>query len=148
MVEGKFFSGQDDLREIYQIRREVFKEELGEKEEQDKNDAVSMHVLAYADGKPVATGRIRFDGWEFVIDKVAARKEFRGMKYGDFIVRLLIDRAMMAGTGEIKLVCQKKTIDFFRKIGFDISVENAESDSQWNEMILNPTKIHKCCQNK
>lgn len=148
MVEGKFFSGQDDLWEIYQIRREVFKEELGEKEDQDKNDAVSMHVLAYADGKPVATGRIRFDGWEFVIDKVAVRKEFRGMKYGDFIVRLLIDRAMMAGQGEIKLVCQKKTIDFFGKIGFDISVENAESDSQWNEMILNPTKIHKCCQNK
>lgn len=148
MVEGKFFSGQDDLQEIWQIRREVFVEELGEQEEQDGNDAISMHALAYAEGKPVATGRIRFDGWEFVIDKVAVRKEYRGMKYGDFIVRLLIDRAMMAGQGKIKLVCPKKTIDFFGKIGFDISVENAESDSQWKEMILNPTKIHKCCQNK
>ena len=104
MVEGKFFSGQDDLREIYQIRREVFTEELGELEEQDANDAISMHALAYTEGKPVATGRIRFDGWEFVIDKVAVRKEFRGMKYGDFIVRLLIDRAMMAGTGGKKLL--------------------------------------------
>mgnify|MGYP002519478888 CR=1 FL=1 len=148
MVEGKFFSGKDDLKEIFQIRKEVFVEELGEETDRDEKDKISMHALAYADGMPVATGRIRFDGWEFVIDKVAVKKAYRGMQYGDFIVRLLIDRAMMAGQGEIKLICSKKNIDFFRKIGFDISVEITESDGQWNEMILDPTKIHKCCQNK
>lgn len=144
MVQGKFFSGRDDLTEILQIRQEVF----GETGEEDEKDAVSMHVLAYADGKPVATGRIQFDGWEFVIDKVAVREAYRGMKYGDFIVRLLIDRALMTSQSKIKLVCSKKTIDFFGKIGFDISVENIESGGEWSEMILDPTKIHKCCQDK
>lgn len=141
MIQGKFFSGNDDLTEIRNIRRVVFQEELGIKKEieEDGLDNLCMHVLAYDNRVPVATGRIYYDGWEFVISKVAVLKEHRRKMYGDFIVRMLIDKAMMAGALEIKLKSPKDCVEFFKRIGFE------NKNLPEGEMVLDTANIHKCC---
>ena len=118
-----------------------------------------MHVLAYDNGVPVAVGRICYDGWEFVISKVAVLKEHRHKMYGDFIVRMLIDKAMMSGATEIKLESPQSCAEFFKRIGFEEKNMNAYqnrqnevppervncADASSAEMVLDIAKIHKCC---
>lgn len=136
MVRGKFFSGQDDLSIIKEIRRQVMQEE------DDGQDDFCMHVLAYDGDIPVATGRISFDGWEFVISKVCVLKEHQGKMYGDFVVRMLVDKAMMSNAQQVKLEATKDTTAFFEKIGFKLS------EAEGYKMTLNTDSIHKCCNCK
>ena len=58
MVTGKFIRGNDDLREVEDVRMRVFVEEQGFRaaEEMDAYDARAIHCLLYdGEGKPAAT---------------------------------------------------------------------------------------------
>ena len=147
MVFGKFISGVDDLTQVTEIRRKVFEEELGIfSEGEDLADAFCMHALAYDKDIPVGTGRILFDGEQFKIAGIAVLKEFRGQKYGDFLIRLLVDKAMMSNAQEICLDALCGTEGFFEMIGFEIAGEKFENQgSSWIPMILYSKNIHKCC---
>ena len=151
MVRGKFYSGQDDLTEVRNIRTQVFVEEIGIPEtlENDGQDAYCMHAVAYDDDLPVATGRISYDGWDFVISKVAVCADQRGKKYGDFIVRMLIDKAMMANATEVQAEVLEETASFFETIGF-VKAEDREclAGHKMIQMVLNTDAIHKCCNCK
>lgn len=151
MVRGKFYSGQDDLTEILNIRKLVFQEELQipPEVESDGQDDFCMHVLAFEGDVPVAIGRISFDGWDFVISRVAVLAEYRGKKYGDFIVRMLVDKAMMSNAKEVQLDAFEETIGFFESIGFLAEKEaGALGDRKLIHMVLDTDAIHKCCNCK
>lgn len=148
MVRGKFYSGQDDLTEVLDIRTQVFVEEMGIAEaiENDGQDAFCMHAVAYEDALPVATGRISYDGWDFVISKVAVCPDQRGKKYGDFIVRMLIDKAMMANADKVQAEVFEDAEPFFETIGF-VKTEDREylAGHKMIQMVLHTDAIHKCC---
>ena len=151
MVRGKFYSGQDDLTEIFHIRKSVFCEELGLDPaiEEDGQDAYCMHVLAYDGELPVAVGRISFDGWDFVISRVAVLPEYRRKKFGDFIVRMLIDKAMMSNATQIQAEVFEENVPFFETIGFQIAGDAGVLGSKKQlKMILDTDSIHKCCNCK
>lgn len=103
MIEGNYLSGQDDLSEVFELRREVLQQELGLAEELDLDgqDEWAVHAVARQGGTAVAVGRILFDGEHYSISHVAVRRELRRQGYGDFVVRLLINRAMLAGAQEL-----------------------------------------------
>lgn len=103
MIEGKYLSGQEDLSEVYELRREVLQQELGLEEELDLDgqDEWAVHAVACQGETAVAEGRILFDGEHYSISHVAVRRELRRQGYGDFVVRLLINRAMLAGAQEL-----------------------------------------------
>lgn len=103
MIEGKYLSGQEDLSEVYELRREVLQQELGLEEELDLDgqDEWAVHAVACQGETAVAVGRILFDGEHYSISHVAVRRELRRQGYGDFVVRLLINRAMLAGAQEL-----------------------------------------------
>ena len=86
-------------QEARDIRTEVFCEEQGFEEEFDSVDDTAVHVVAYADGEPAATGRIFTEDDETVrhIGRVAVRKKFRGFKIGDGIMKTLEKSAMEQG---------------------------------------------------
>lgn len=151
MVRGRFYSGQDDLTEIKKIRKLVFQEELQMKPEidEDGQDDYCMHVLAFEGEEPVAIGRISFDGWDFVISKVAVLPEHRGKKYGDFIVRMLIDKAMMSNAKQVQLDSFEETTAFFETIGFQKKEDGGMlGDKKLIHMVLDTDSIHKCCNCK
>ena len=122
MIMGKYFMQGDDLYEPFSVRRAVFVEELNDAEPAafDGADSDCIHALAYDDERvPVATGRLRLheDG-TFEIGFVAVLADKRRQKLGDFIVRLLLDRAFLCGATEIRLTARPGSVPFFESIGF------------------------------
>lgn len=140
MVQGSFFSGQDDFSIIQNIRKQVFEEPAMWENERDIS---SMHAVVYSDNQAVGAGTIFYDGWECVISHVGVLPAYRGQKFGDFIVRMLIDKAVMANVEEIYLITDKKTAGFFEKIGFQRKKDIDEKN--FVLMGLRKEQIFKCC---
>ncbi len=123
MIQGKYLYYGDDLSEAFEIRKQVFVLEQGVslEAEFDNYDDLAVHVIVYdkADNKnPVATGRVYHDGNNYKIGRIAVIKEERGKQYGDFVVRLLINKAFLSGADEIIINAQVSAIPFYAKIGF------------------------------
>jgi predicted GNAT family N-acyltransferase len=123
LIEGKILNNGYDLSEVYSIRRTVFVEEyeLTEQEEFDGQDDMAMHVIVYEETggkKAVATGRIIFDGATCEVGHIAVLKEYRNKRYGDFTVRMLLNKAFTAGIQDVETISYIENADFFRKIGF------------------------------
>ncbi|MGB8451085.1 MAG: GNAT family N-acetyltransferase [Anaerocolumna sp.] len=123
MVQGKYLYYGDDLSEVFKIRRKVFIDEQGiaPEEEFDDYDNLAVHALVYDNTnnkKAVATGRVYHDGENYRIGRIAVLKEERGKYYGDFVVRLLVDKAFLAGAEEVIINAQVNAIKFYEKIGF------------------------------
>ena len=99
------------------IRLAVFVEEqrVPPEIELDANDAVSVHALAYDDGRAVGTGRLLPDGH---IGRMAVLREHRAQGVGGAILERLIAEARRRGMREVVLSAQTHALDFYRKFGF------------------------------
>ena len=120
MIEGKFIHGDQDLTDVFAIRREVFCKEQNcpEEEEFDSFDQKALHVIISEKNKNVAVGRlVQIDDY-FKIGRIAVLKECRGMYYGDFVVRMLVDKAFQLGAKEVHISAQTYAKGFYEKIGF------------------------------
>lgn len=160
-IQGRILGPGDDLTEAINIRKKVFVEELNiaESEVFDDMDKYAVHALAYesksdddnfrdetAEKTAVATGRLLYDGEICRIDKVSVLREHRNKKYGDFIVRLLLNRAFIAGIDEVEVNAYATSEDFFRKIGFEkVGEEFFEKGLKKCKMTINSKKIVKNC---
>lgn len=121
MIRGKYFWNGDDLTDANQIRKTVFvdEQEMKEGDVFDSLDTVSIHAVVYDENeKAVASGRITLDGEEYRIGKIAVLKEARGQGFGDFIVRMLVDKGYLAGAATVMVRSQIHAIPFYEKIGF------------------------------
>ena len=99
------------------IRFTVFVEEQGvpREIELDEHDAASIHVVAFEDGKPVATGRLLPDGH---IGRMAVLKDWRRRGVGALMLKALVERAKARGDTEIVLAAQVRAVPFYRAHGF------------------------------
>lgn len=120
MVTGKFLTGKDDLSEVFRIREEVFCKEqnIAKEIEHDAFDQGAIHVLIHDHGCNVATGRLLIVEGRYSIGRVAVVKEERGKYYGDFVVRMLVDKAFRLGATAVTIDAQSQTVPFYKKIGF------------------------------
>ncbi len=145
MVFGRFVSNPEDLKTVQKIADQVFVEELGLKTGGAMADAFCLHALVYDGDAPAGMGRMMYDGDRFTIADVAVLPQYRGQKYGDFMVRLLIDKGMMANAQEIDLDALAGTESFFGTIGFEAQGVPYESlGGTWQPMLLKTDRIHKC----
>lgn len=149
MIEGKFLFCLDDLSEVFQIRNQVFQRDLGIDStiDHDGLDAEAAHVVVYNNEKtPVATGRLLFGDGNYKIGRIAVLKEERGNYYGDFVVRMLIDKAFLLGATEVSLHAMHNVIPFYEKIGFQCVGEEFEEASIMHcIMILKKDNVCKKC---
>lgn len=167
-IQGKYLlAGLHDISECLAIRKEVFGEEqqfpLAAME--DAEDKSAIFVLAYEtkmetepaqsveneDKKkelkfPIGTGRLVFLGDAYKIGRIAVRKEFRGRGYGDFIVRMLVDKAFQMGAKEVFVGAQEHAVAFYEKIGFLKQEETYEEDGilHYKMKIMPHTCKRKC----
>lgn len=154
LIQGKILSYGDDLTESHEIRREVFVDELKilEKSEFDDMDIMAMHVIVFEETgrkKAVATGRIIFDGAICEIGHIAVRKEYRGKKYGDFTVRMLLNKAFTAGIHEVICTVPCDQTTFFQSIGFRITEEELlENEIIKCKMMINEGDVMTSCRKK
>lgn len=122
-IKGRFISYGEPLNEVFAIRKAVFQDEQGMTNDmdQDGKDKEAVHVVAYEIGnenRPVATGRICMLDNEFRIGKIAVLKEERGKYYGDFVVRMLVDKAFLLGAKKVSVSAITTAVHFYEKIGF------------------------------
>ena len=153
-ITGKYIlSGLGDLSEVFSIRKKVFCDEQGlspEAEREEKDDG-AIFALAFEEGedfkKPVATGRLLFLDDEFMIGKIATLKEYRNKGYGDFVVRMLIDKAFTMGAKQIFVNAQFGAVDFYKTIGFrTVGDPFDESGIMKQKMVVEPhTCTRHCC---
>jgi predicted GNAT family N-acyltransferase len=110
-------SWQSDRPALRAIRQDVFVREQSVPEplEWDEFDAVSLHVIAEANGTAIGTGRLLPDGH---IGRMAVLAPWRGQGVGSALFQALLDAAMAAGHGQVRLSAQVQAVDFYRRFGF------------------------------
>lgn len=99
------------------VRTAVFVEEQGipAELEWDAQDEHSLHCVARAGGRPVATGRLLPDGH---IGRMAVLPEFRGTGLGSRVLTTLMDAAAARGDRESMLSAQVPVLGFYLRHGF------------------------------
>ena len=147
-IQGRYLlGGLHDISECLAIRKEVFGGEqqflvAGSENIEDKD---AIFVLAYetneqGDEIPVATGRLIFLEDRFKIGRIAVKKECRGKHYGDFVVRMLLDKAFSMGAKEVFVGAQLHAISFYERIGFVKQEEDYYEDGVYHLTM----KINSC----
>lgn len=155
MICGRFYLGLDRMDEIEPIRKEVFGNELGfpDNINFDDIDELAIHAIVYKDIDrtiPVATGRLYkiSDDEVYKIGRIAVKKSERSQGYGDFIVRMLVDKALMMGADSVIVGAQPHAIKFYEKIGFKMKGETyTEAGIEHTVMEIRQNGICKACQN-
>lgn len=111
-----------DFPSIQQIRYLVFQVEQGVSAdlEFDGKDETATHLLAYLDGQPVGTTRIRrLNDQTAKVERVAVIKTARGAGIGK---RLMVDAIAFlqnANVAEVQIHAQEAVRDFYQRLGFE-----------------------------
>jgi predicted GNAT family N-acyltransferase len=161
LIEGKLLSYGDDISEAFRIRHQVFIEELGIPKETvfDGLDDQAIHVIVYEEDpewktragkcsvkKAVATGRINYDGEICTMGYIAVLKEYRGRMYGDFTVRMLLNKAFTSGINCVHVDTPQSVQGFYQTIGFCHTGRNyVNNEIEYCEMIINSKDIVTLC---
>lgn len=114
--------GEADLDDAFEVRREVFVEEqdVDEDEEWDGKDEDARHVVAYDDGYPVGTARLRTpEAGIAKVERVAVRKASREEGIGRLLMDALETEAREQGCGEVRLHAQTAVEEFYVKLGYE-----------------------------
>lgn len=135
-IKGKFVSGQE-LDEVNEVRNSC-----GLVSE-DSDDGMAIHVVAYCvdeETKPVATGRLRFDGDEYTVDLLCCRPE-ETEDYTDFVLKMLIYQAVQHGAKQITGLCELTQVALYKRNRFTLVEENGNKCI----MKLENAAVHHCC---
>lgn len=106
--------------EAQYIRQTVFVEEQGFKEEFDTIDNTAIHAVGFADGTPVATGRIfpAEENGAYYLGRLAVLKDFRKGGTGSKMLAFLEKEAAKCGASKIILHAQIQAQPFYEKNGY------------------------------
>ncbi|MBW4469496.1 MAG: GNAT family N-acetyltransferase [Stenomitos rutilans HA7619-LM2] len=111
-----------DFSAIQQIRYLVFQLEQGVSAdlEFDGQDEASDHLLAYLDGQPVGTTRIRrLDSLTAKVERVAVIRAARGSGIGKRLMVAAIAFLQEANVAEVQIHAQEAVRDFYQRLGFE-----------------------------
>ena len=154
MICGRYYLGLDHMEEITPIRIEVFGAEQGWSDDIlfDETDETAVQAVVYKDIDrtiPVGVGRLHklADSEDYKIGRIAVKKEERGQGYGDFIVRMLVDKGLLMGADRVLVGAQPHAIAFYEKIGFrPIGETYVEAGIVHTVMEIRQNTICKACQ--
>ena len=156
MICGRYYLGLDHMDEIAPIRREVFGKEQGWPDDIlfDDVDETAIQAVVYKDINrtiPVGVGRLHRVEQENVykIGRIAVKQTERGQGYGDFIVRMLVDKGLLMGADRVLVGAQPHAVPFYEKIGFrSIGETYTEAGIVHTVMEIRQNTICKACQGK
>lgn len=116
---------QSDFAICMAIRMEVFvfEQDVPADVEWDAFDRTSTHFFARADGKPVATARLRDEKGTAKIERMAVRKDYRGKGVGDALLNKVMETAKARNLSKARVSAQDHAIPFYEKLGFAVTGE-------------------------
>ena len=154
MIQGKFILGQEHMSELHKIWEEVFVKEAGLPKDQvcKEKYGKSIHAMVYVGSDltcPVAAGSLAVNADFAELERIAVLRDYRGKQYGDFLVRMLLDKANSAGIQNIFVRVPDSEKEFFLKLGF---IEQREELNSFGlpciSMKYSNNMIRKCCKEK
>ncbi len=116
----KIVSNFDELIKAFTVRAVVF---IGEQNcpydlEIDEFEHSSIHILGEKDNEPIAAARLRFPGPYAKLERIAVRKEWRGLGIGHQLVEFMVQQTQARGFTTLKMHAQSYLVDFYAKHGF------------------------------
>ena len=86
--------------------------------EPDEEDKTARHVIAITDGKVVSTLRIREVEEGIKIERMATKKEYRGMNISKGLIEYVLKEVKRSKPKRIWMEAQVQAKDFYEKCGF------------------------------
>lgn len=116
---------EHDMQQVLQIRQRVFVAEQGvpAELEQDDDDALALHWLAWEGEKPVATARMLMSESRAKIGRVAVLPQARGNGVGRLLMQTLHQKAREEHLEQIYLDAQLQVIPFYESLGYQVEGE-------------------------
>ena len=115
------YASQDERDIIQDIRTRVFilEQNVTSEEDVDGLDGSAIHLIAYANGKPVGTARmLELESGSAKIGRMAVLKAYRDKGAGSALLRRLVEMARAMGMKEVELGAQLKAAGFYESLGF------------------------------
>lgn len=121
---------KDNQADSFAVRKAVFVDEQGYKNEFDEIDNICDYVTIYCGGKLAGTGRAfpSEENGAFVFGRIAVLKKFRGLHLGATILEELEKIAKAKGAKCAVLLAQQYAVGFYEKSGFSLCDAEIEYD--------------------
>lgn len=125
------------------IRRKVFMEEQGFKEEFDATDDAATHIVAYSDGVAAGTCRVFGEGGDLHIGRIAVLPAFRGTGLGSKILREAERVAKARGARTVTLLAQTAARAFYEKNGYVAASERTLYDEGVPHVVMERSLVRE-----
>ncbi len=125
MIEVRKAVNQEELKDAFKIREEVFVREqnVSREEEYDRYDKTSTHFVAYdAEGRPCGTARWRQTDSGIKLERFAVLKAYRGQGIGALLLKNVlhdIEEDPNVSEQKIYMHAQSSAVGFYKKYGFE-----------------------------
>ena len=127
MIRGRFLRSGDDASQVFDLRKQVFVDELGcpLSYERDALDDMAIYALVFDENdRPSGAGRLVIDADRFMIGNVCVREPARGQGLGDLVMRMLLLRVQEMEAPSVFAVAPPDVQPFFQRYGFRIVDEH------------------------
>lgn len=148
MFEFKYIFGENGYKIAEDMRKKVFREELGMQEIRDEVEEFSYHFVGYEKTVQVGVSRLtQLDARNFNIAYVAVKKDYRRQYVGDLIMRALADKAVSLGGTAIYIETPVTEKKFFEYEGYEEYGEGfMREDIPHIRMKKDLTKVQRNCR--
>ncbi len=125
MISVKVVENQDELKQIFAIREEVFVKEqkVAPEEEYDEFEEISTHFIAIDEkGNPCGTARWRFTDNGAKLERFAVLNSHRGKGVGQALVKAVIDSVRenpKAKGKKMYMHAQIPALSLYSRFGFE-----------------------------
>jgi predicted GNAT family N-acyltransferase len=128
----------EELTRALAVRAAVYvgEEECPYAEEYDGNDFCAAHFLGLVEEEPVATLRVRFFANFAKIERLAVRREYRGLGVASQLVMEAKEYCRRKGYQSVAAHSRTNLLDFWRDQGFKVKRDRAPfrfSDYEYTE---------------
>jgi len=112
--------GIENLSICHALRRAVFVDEQGvpDEIEIDGRDGEATHFLAWVNGMPIGTARLRVVDGEGKAERVAVLDDYRGHGAGRVLMNVVESGARSQGLRSVFVHAQESAVPFYERLGY------------------------------
>ncbi|PFA66366.1 GNAT family N-acetyltransferase [Bacillus sp. AFS015802] len=114
---------EDQLQEVFNIRKTVFVEEqkVPLEEEIDEHENDSTHFVLYDQNDAVGAGRFRILDGAGKVERICVLKSIRGKGAGRELMLAIEEYAKQQPLSQLKLNAQTYAIPFYEGLGYEVT---------------------------